>query len=984
LDFTWGFRTLAPVAGNVLINELDADTPGNDAAEFIELTDGGAGDTDLAGLVLVLFNGQDDRVYYAVDLDGASTGSDGLALIGGTGNGAITLPAAVIQNGADAVALYEGNAADFPAGTPVTTSNLRDALVYGTADPTDAGLLPLLVAGEAQFDEAARGAADLDSAQRCPDGAGGARRTAAYRPNAPTPGASNNCTADAAPTFLGVTPPANATGVAADALLTVQFSEGVTPATDWFAIICAASGNHAAATSGGPEAYTLTPTAPFTPDESCTVTLRAANIHDADSDDPPDSPAADLVWSFRVAPASPVAEGILVNELDADTPGNDTAEFIELTDGGAGNTDLAGLVLVLFNGKDDRAYYAVDLDGARTDSAGFFVIGGARGAIDLPAAVIQNGADAVALYEGDAANFPAGTPITTNRLRDALVYGTADPTDAGLLPLLLAGEAQFDEAAHGAADLDSAQRCPDGAGEARRTAAYRAAAPTPGTPNNCRADDAPRFLAVSPLDHSTGVAIDTVLTVQFSEAVTLAADWFAIVCNISDNHVATMSGGPEAYTLTPATAFTPDESCTVTLRAAGIHDNDSDDPPDSPAADFVWDFRIAPASPAADGILINELDSDSAGNDTADFIELFDGGRGQIDLSGLVVVLWNGRDDTVYAAIDLTGHETDAAGTFLLGRAGLAGVDLLLPVAIQNGPDAVALYAGRAADFPVGRPLSTNGLRDALVYGPGDAPDEGLLTLLETGQRQRDEGERGDATVDALQRCPNGEGGPRRTAAYRAAAPTPGRANECAVDAPPGILAVRPSPDSTNVAPSTTMTITFTEPVELSAGWIDLACDGVAQPVTTLPGDTSATVVPAAPLPAGALCAATVRAAAVADRDADDPPDQPVTDYTWQFQTVAAPPPLIAGFTHNGPVWIEAAVVFTNTTIGPGTPSFLWDFGDGHGATAANPTHHYATPGNYTVTLTATLGTTTARFSDQVVVRPRAIYTPLIVGARGQ
>ena len=979
-DFSWGFTTLAPVADNVLINEIDADTPGSDTAEFIELYDGGRGTTALDGLVLVFYNGHANTTYFALDLDGQRTNSAGYWFVGNSALAPnLAFANSSLQNGPDAVALYAGNATQFPANSPLLTEGLIDAVVYGDAGGA-AGLQPLLLSGEVAVDEGSRGAADRHSIQRCPNGTGGQRRTATFRANDPTPGAPSHCTVDDPPTVLETTPVGGAAHVAVDVSLTVEFSEPMTVADGWLQLVCADQARPLTIMQASATAYSATPTTSLPHNAPCDATIDADRLHDADSDDPPDQPAADFTWSFTTL--AQVADNVLINELDADTPGSDAAEFIELTDGGAGHTSLAGLVLVLFNGKDDRAYYAVDLDNARTNVDGLAVIGsaGLGGAIDLPAAVIQNGADAVALYEGDAADFPAGTPVTTNMLRDAIVYGTADPTDAGLLPLLAAGEAQFDEAARGAADLDSAQRCPDGAGGARRTAAYRANRPTPGAPNDCPIDDGPTVLAVSPPDNATDVAAGTVLTVQFSEPVTLADDWFTIVCGASGSHAAATSGGPAEYRLTPTAPFTPDESCTVTLRAVGIHDSDSDDPPDAPAADFVWRFRVAPGQPAADGIVINELDSDTPGNDTAEFIELFDGGRGQIDLSGLVVVLWNGRDDTLYAAIDLTGHTTDAAGYFVLGRAGLGGVDLVLPTAgIQNGPDAVALYAGRAADFPNGLPLSTIGLRDALVYGPADAPDEGLLTLLEVGQAQADEGERGDATADALQRCPNGAGGARRTAAYRVAAPTPGQANDCVLDDPPGILAVQPLADSTGVSPTATLAIAFTEPVELSAGWIDLTCGGVAQAVTTLPGDTSATVVPGAPLPTGATCIATVRAAAVADQDAGDPPDHPEADYTWQFETATAPPSLVAGFTHNGPVWIEATVIFTNTTTGPGAPTFLWDFGDGQGATTANPTHRYAAAGTYTVTLTATSGATTALFSSPVTVRPRAVYAPLIV-----
>jgi hypothetical protein len=42
--------------------------------------------------------------------------------------------------------------------------------------------------------------------------------------------------------------------------------------------------------------------------------------------------------------------GFVINEVDADQVGTDSAEFVELFDGGVGNTDLTGLVLVLVNG----------------------------------------------------------------------------------------------------------------------------------------------------------------------------------------------------------------------------------------------------------------------------------------------------------------------------------------------------------------------------------------------------------------------------------------------------------------------------------------------------------------------------------------------------------------------------------------------------------------------------------------------------------
>ncbi len=184
---------LTNVAGNILINELDADQGAADTAEFIELYDGGASSTSLAGLVLVLYNGSGDQSYRAIDLDAYSTGPGGyLALCA---NGA-ALPGCgpdSLEDGPAAVALYRGNAADFPNGTPVTTANLVDAVVYDTDDADDTGLLALLNAGQPQVNENNNGRSATESNGRCPNGTGGARNTASVTPQPPTPGSANSC-----------------------------------------------------------------------------------------------------------------------------------------------------------------------------------------------------------------------------------------------------------------------------------------------------------------------------------------------------------------------------------------------------------------------------------------------------------------------------------------------------------------------------------------------------------------------------------------------------------------------------------------------------------------------------------------------------------------------------------------------------------------------------------------------------------------------
>ncbi len=366
---------------DVLINEVDSDTPSYDTLEFIELYDGGDGSTALDGFVVVLMNGSDDASYDAFDLDGYSTDADGYFVIGTVaGADLYVAPGSQgwLQNGADAVALYVGDAADFPNDTPVTTASLIDAIVYDTDDSDDAGLLPLLNMAQPQINEDGLGDKDNQSNQRCPNGSGGARNTDTFTQFAPTPGAAN-----------------------------------------------------------------------------CVVPL-------------PD---------------------ILINEIDSDTPSYDALEFIELYDGGDGSTALDGFVVVLMNGSDDASYDAFDLDGYSTDADGYFVIGTVAGA-DLYVAPgsqgwLQNGADAVALYVGDAVDFPNDTPVTTASLIDAIVYDTNDEDDAALLTLLNSGQPQVNEGGNGDKDNHSNQRCPNGDGGARNTDTYDQWAPTPGAENIC-------------------------------------------------------------------------------------------------------------------------------------------------------------------------------------------------------------------------------------------------------------------------------------------------------------------------------------------------------------------------------------------------------------------------------------------------------------------------------------------------------------------
>jgi hypothetical protein len=132
----------------VLINELDCDSPGIDDKEFIELKSE-TPNFPLDGFVVVFFNGSisgNNSSYFTIDLDGYTTDDNGLLLIGSetvTPFPQLLISSNVIQNGADAVAVYQGNEVDFPEETVATINNLVDVLIYDTSDSDDVDMIDI-------------------------------------------------------------------------------------------------------------------------------------------------------------------------------------------------------------------------------------------------------------------------------------------------------------------------------------------------------------------------------------------------------------------------------------------------------------------------------------------------------------------------------------------------------------------------------------------------------------------------------------------------------------------------------------------------------------------------------------------------------------------------------------------------------------------------------------------------------------------------
>lgn len=139
----------------IVINELDCDTPGVDDKEFVELLSV-TPNFPLDGYVVVFFNGStsttsgEGKSYLALDLDGYTTDVNGLLLIGSNSVSPIPqylIPVGVIQNGVDAVAIYQANEFDFPEFTVAyVDETLIDVLLYRTTQNDGTGLVPIFSA----------------------------------------------------------------------------------------------------------------------------------------------------------------------------------------------------------------------------------------------------------------------------------------------------------------------------------------------------------------------------------------------------------------------------------------------------------------------------------------------------------------------------------------------------------------------------------------------------------------------------------------------------------------------------------------------------------------------------------------------------------------------------------------------------------------------------------------------------------------------
>jgi hypothetical protein len=748
-------------AEQLVINETDADTKSTDTEEFIELYDGGVGNTSLDNHVLIFFNGASGGshgAYRFIALSGLKTDADGFflaaqAAIPGIADRVIANTGIIydfsIQNGEDGVGLYANTtAAEISISSPKTQAsdnleNLLDAVVYKTGSNDRAtDLIAEFGLEGSSLDEAALGDKDTDSVGRIADGAGGLNLGAWQIYDTPTPGVQNN-PAEEISAFLSQQSISENGGSAVLTISLDSAADGDTPLNVQIS-------NKAASVDSSELAVPSVVVA----DGQLSVDVTLNGIDDAWRDfdqvitiaisDPMNRffPATIDITVTDDEAGSPAGTGIRLNEVYAAVGQNTDANG----DGDSGTSDGSDEFVELVNDSSQ----ALDISGYTLSDFATVRHTFATGTVLEPGCAIVVFGSGVT--EGRSVTFGGALLQNANGANE---FGLALNNSGDLISIknlngveVAGGNWGETSTSDGSLTLD-----PDLNDNNTFTVHNVLGAPfSPGKTTTgepfCQAPELQLSVIPATISEDAGAGavelnitrsgdISTPLTVNLSSSDTTEATVAANVIFAADEDEISILIDVQDDAAQDGT-----QTVIFTGSAPGY-------------VDGTTTLQVTDNGDAAATLYINEVDYDPEGTDGAglEFVELFDGGNGNTPLDGLVLVFYNGNDnsptDEEYRFIDLSGQQTDAAGFLVVTTPGNG---------IQNGGsggDGMALYRGTAAaDFNGTTPLTPPAgavLVDALVYEIGD----GVLAdaLNYTGPDLTDKN-----NPDGISRVPDGTG----------------------------------------------------------------------------------------------------------------------------------------------------------------------------------------------------------------------------------
>ncbi|MFT3890897.1 MAG: ExeM/NucH family extracellular endonuclease [Anaerolineales bacterium] len=255
---------------------------------------------------------------------------------------------------------------------------------------------------------------------------------------------------------------------------------------------------------------------------------------------------------------------------------------------------------------------------------------------------------------------------------------------------------------------------------------------------NCNAPDAaPAVDATNsyPHDGDANVPVNANMTVAFTEAVNVTGAWYTLACSVSGSKTGTVSGGPTTFTIDPVNDFIGGESCTLTVSAANVSDQDSNDPPDTMSVDFTVGFTAfnVCAQPytsisavqgsganaaitgnvTTQGVVVGDFEGTAAnsgffiqdptgdGNpNTSDGIFVYTGSSNLVSVGQLVRVTGYARErfnQTTLNGTNSNSSAVPAANVVLCGTGSVTPTDVTMPFTMVDEPER---FEGMLVRFP--------------------------------------------------------------------------------------------------------------------------------------------------------------------------------------------------------------------------------------------------------------------------------------------
>ena len=783
--------------------------------------------------------------------------------------------------------------------------------------------------------------------------------------------------ADAPPSVSTTDPTNGATQQVTNKNIDITFSEPVNVTGNWFQIVCTTSGTRNVAdtvVTGGPSAFTINPNADFAAGETCTVTVFAAQVTDQDSDDPPDNMAANFVFSFstEAAPAvnatTPTNGAVQIANntnitITFSEPVNVTGNWFQIVGSTSGTRNVADTVVT---GGPTTFTINPNVDFANGESVTVTVFAAQvtdQDTNDPPDNMAANFAFSFTIDQppsvsattptNGATNQSASTDLTITFSEPVNVTGnwfqivcTTSGTKNVADTVVTGGPTTF--TINPSADFTAGETC-----TVTVFAAQVADQDTGDPPDNMTAnfvfsfqttDAAPTVTATTPTNGAVNQATNTNIDVTFSEPVNVTGNWFQIVCTTSGTrNVANtvVTGGPTTFTINPNTDFTQAETCTVTIFAAQVTDQDSNDPPDNMAANFVFSFSMDAAPSVTASTPTNGATQQASNtnisltfsepvNVTGNWFQLVGAVSGTRNVSDTVVT-GGPTTFTINPNVDFTPGELVTVTVFAAQVTDQDSVDppdnmtanFVFSFTIDQAPSVTATTPTNGATnvalnsnlsitfsepvnvtgnwFQVVCPTSgTRNVADTVVTG-------GPTTFTINPNADFAFNETCTVTVFAAQVNDQDSADPpdNMTANFVFSYTT--------VDAAPSVTATTPTNGATNQATNANLSVTFSEPVNVTGNWFQIVCttSGTRNVVDTVVtgGPTTFTINPNTDFAAGETCTTTIFAAQVTDQDTNDPPDNMAANFVFAF-TTDTPPSVTSTIPTNG-----ATQVATNTNI---------------------------------------------------------------------